>query len=176
MLKKIPWRHSNSSVENAPVESCFCLPGKVSTEKKSRGLFDNSDQCAYCFNIGHWKKDCPVLKAKLNRSKLEPKSGLAAASVVEVGVNTFQGNSGLGVEEKLGYAPFVTDGLVSLVGSDEKVSVKILRDTGASETFILESVLPFSENSCTGNKVLIKGIELQVLSVPLHTVELVRLW
>lgn len=63
----------------------------------------------------------------------------------------------LGNEEKLSYAPFITDGFVSMVGqknSDEKVPVKILRETGASETFILESILSFSESSSTGNDVL----------------------
>ncbi len=44
------------------------------------------------------------------------------------------------------------------------------RDTGASESFILESVLPFSQETDTGNRVLIRGIGLQTLSVPLHNV------
>lgn len=71
-----------------------------------------------------------------------------------------------------GYFPFVTDGLVSLVGSSIQVPVKILRDTGASESFILESVLPFSTDSSTGNNVLVRGIGLQVVSVPWHRINL----
>lgn len=70
------------------------------------------------------------------------------------------------------YVPFITEGFVSLVGSSEKVAVKILRDTGASESFILESVLPFSRQSSTGCNVLIKGIGLQTFSAPLHRVVL----
>ncbi len=50
----------------------------------------------------------------------------------------------------VGYAPFITEGYVSLIGSTEKVPIRILRDTGASESFILESVLPFSQETDTG--------------------------
>ncbi|XDV48156.1 hypothetical protein PO909_017622 [Leuciscus waleckii] len=107
-LKKNHWCRFNDSVESAPMETRFSLPGNVKFEKKSRSSVDRSDQCAYCLNIG----------------------------------------------------------------SDEKVPVKILRDTGASETFILESVLSFSESSSTGSEMLIKGIGLQVLPVPLHNVVL----
>jgi hypothetical protein len=71
-----------------------------------------------------------------------------------------------------GYGPFITDGFVSLVGSSEKRPVKILRDTGATETFVVESVLPFSGQSSTGNVVLIRGMGVQTMSVPLHHIEL----
>ncbi len=50
--------------------------------------------------------------------------------------------------------------------------VKILRYTGSSESFILESVFPFSEVSSEGRSVLIRGIGLNTLSVPLHRVHL----
>ena len=42
-----------------------------------------------------------------------------------------------------------------LTGSDNKVPVKILRDKGAKDSFILASVLPFSQDSDTGNCVLV---------------------
>lgn len=174
-VKRTNWRRPNSSVDNVSVE-VPSLPANVKAEKKLRAFGDKSDQCAYCLNKGHWKKDCPALKAKMNRTKSDLKPALAASSVTTVvegvDVNTAQGNLVLCSDEKLSYAPFITDGSVSLVGSDEKIPVKILRDTGASETFILESVLPFSESSSTGSEVLIKGIGLQVLSVPLHTMVL----
>lgn len=70
------------------------------------------------------------------------------------------------------FKPFISDGLVSLPGNDNKVAVKILRDTGSSESFILESMLPFSAESHTGNSLLICGIGLNTLSVPLHRVTL----
>jgi len=61
---------------------------------------------------------------------------------------------------------------VSLPNSESKILVKILRDTGSSESFILESVLPFSEVSSERRTVLIRGIRLNILSVPLHRVHL----
>ena len=71
------------------------------------------------------------------------------------------------VDEIIGsYAPFV-----SLTYS-EKVSIKVLWDTGATQTLTLESVLPFSSSLFAGNSVLIQGIELGTIRVPLHEVEL----
>lgn len=40
------------------------------------------------------------------------------------------------------------------------------------DSFILTSVLPFSSQSHTGENVLIRGIWMNVLSVPLHVVNL----
>ncbi len=51
--------------------------------------------------------------------------------------------------EFLSYSPFITEGCVSLVG-ENKIPVKILRDTGSMDSFILESVLQFSSQSHTG--------------------------
>ena len=56
------------------------------------------------------------------------------------------------------YLPFITEGVVAMLGSNVLVPVKILRDTGASESFVLESVLPFSAETDSGNSVLIGGI------------------
>ena len=54
--------------------------------------------------------------------------------------------------------PFITDGFVSLVGGKVQVPVRVLRDTGASETFVLQSVLPFSAGSDTGTCMLVRGL------------------
>lgn len=67
-----------------------------------------------------------------------------------------------------GYAVFVSDGYVSLVGSELKVPVKILRDSGALDSFILDSVLPFSHASYTGSSVEVKGMGLTVFAAPQH--------
>lgn len=57
------------------------------------------------------------------------------------------------------------DGFVSLPDSMDKVPVKILRDTGASESFVLESVLPFSGALSAGKTVLIQGKDLQTWQI-----------
>lgn len=48
------------------------------------------------------------------------------------------------------FEPFVADAVVSLAGSGKKVPIKILRDTGAKHSFIVESVLPVSHESEMG--------------------------
>ena len=70
------------------------------------------------------------------------------------------------------YKPFISEGVVSLVG-DENSSQKdkILRDPGVTQSLMLDSVLPLTENSFTGANVLISGVEMGVLEVPLHEVE-----
>lgn len=46
--------------------------------------------------------------------------------------------------------------------------LKFLRDTRALDSFILESVLPFSTKSDTGECVITKGMRMVPFSVQLH--------
>ena len=65
------------------------------------------------------------------------------------------------------HKPFISEGVVSLVGDENSSQkVKILRDTGATQSLMLDSVLPLTENSFTGANVLISGVEMGVLEVP----------
>ena len=66
------------------------------------------------------------------------------------------------------YEPFLSDGSVS-INSD---SIKILRDTGASQSLILADILPFSEKTSSGTSVLIQGVECGFVNVPLHNIYL----
>ena len=71
------------------------------------------------------------------------------------------------------YKPLISEGVASLVG-DESSShkVNILRDTGTTQTLMLDSVQPLTENSFTGANVLISEVEMGVLEVPLHKVNI----
>ncbi|XDV29315.1 hypothetical protein PO909_032452 [Leuciscus waleckii] len=69
------------------------------------------------------------------------------------------------------YEPFLTNGTVSVPG-EEAVAVRILRDTGAAQSFLLRGLLPLSEKTATGSSVLVRGIEMGFLDVPLHCVRL----
>ena len=70
------------------------------------------------------------------------------------------------------YKPFIS-GVLSLVGDENSSQkVKILRDTGATQSLLLDSVLPLTENSFTGANVLISGVEMGILEVPLHEVNI----
>ena len=65
--------------------------------------------------------------------------------------------------------PFISEGVVSLVaGENSSQKVKILRDTGATQSLMLDSVLPLTQNSFSGANVLISGVEMAILEVPLH--------
>lgn len=66
------------------------------------------------------------------------------------------------VDLEVGYyfEPFIADTLVSLVGSDQRVPIKLLRDTGARHSCIVESVLPFSPKTEREDFVLMKGMEI----------------
>ena len=77
------------------------------------------------------------------------------------------------LDYKENYKPFISEGVVSLVGDENSSQkVKILRDTGATQSLMLDSVLPLTENSFTGANVLISGVEMGVLEVPLHEVNI----
>lgn len=119
---------------------------------------------------GHWKADCPVLEKKVRREVKSPKSAAFEASVPSNDENC--------VQEKLSsnclsvFSPSITDGYMSLVGSNEEIPIRILRDTGAIDLFILESILPFSLQSDTGDSILVRGMGMSTLTVPLHMVKL----
>ena len=65
------------------------------------------------------------------------------------------------------YNPFISTGYVSLSENSIKVPIE---DTVATQSLLVEDVLPLSENMATGTIVQIQGIELGVVSVPLHVV------
>ena len=50
--------------------------------------------------------------------------------------------------------------------------IKILKDTGASQSLILADILPFSEKTSSGTNVLIQGVECGNVNIPLQHVDL----
>lgn len=71
-------------------------------------------------------------------------------------------------EQLSDYTPFITNGVVHLCGGSEK-SIKILRDTGASQSLILSDVLNFCPESYTGSSILIRSVTGH-LTILLHKV------
>ena len=70
-----------------------------------------------------------------------------------------------------GYQPFVSLGVVS-VNESGPIPVAVLRDTGASQSLMLSSVLELNDDSFTGDYVICKGIEGKAVSIPLHSIHL----
>ena len=74
------------------------------------------------------------------------------------------------------YHPFISSGFLSVQEFDMPIPIKILRDTGASQSLLVEGVLPFSDESATGDHVLVKGVELGFISVTLYTEVRLNVW
>lgn len=68
------------------------------------------------------------------------------------------------------YQPFLSLRFFSLDDSSKTHPVKILRDTGAAQTLLLNGVLPLSEQTFTCRSGLLQGVELGVINVPLHRI------
>ena len=126
--------------------------------------------CNYCKGNGHWKSDCPHLKSKHKFPNAQIKPAALVRSLSPVAVEQVEHMQQKSMKE---YEPFISDGFVSLLGSDERVPVKILRDTGAVDSFVRKSVLPFSSDTDTGDVVLVRGMGMVVFSAPLHNFALV---
>ncbi|MGL4646513.1 MAG: hypothetical protein ACRCVL_05300 [Cetobacterium sp.] len=69
------------------------------------------------------------------------------------------------------FQPFVFDGFVSIHGVEDRKPVRILRDTGGSQPFILSNILDFSGSSACETSTIVQGIEMGFVTVPLH-----RIW
>lgn len=67
------------------------------------------------------------------------------------------------------FSPFMMSGFVSLTDKGSKVPVFELRDTAASQSLILEGVLPLSDKSSVHLEILVTGFGVKYEGVPLHT-------
>ena len=56
------------------------------------------------------------------------------------------------------FIPFISEGYISVIGdSSEPTAIKILRDTGASQSLVLANILPFSEKTSSHSLFLLKA-------------------
>ena len=145
---------------------------------------ENKDQnplsqpiCNYCKRTGHVISECLHLKRKKEKQEGLKPTGLTSLrskpqSCVkeEDPIQTERPETDSVMEI---YEPFLSDGFVSL-NSDyaQSTPIKILRDTGASQSLILADTLPFSEKTSSGTSVLIQGVECGFVNVPLHNIYL----
>uniref|UniRef100_A0A1A8I1B8 Gypsy retrotransposon integrase-like protein 1 n=1 Tax=Nothobranchius kuhntae TaxID=321403 RepID=A0A1A8I1B8_NOTKU len=104
-------------------------------------------ECFYCHKRGHVIRDCYSLKLKNRRTGSSPNKDRTEIACCDK-TNAEQPN--------LCFKPFLSEGFVSLPGSEDDTKVVILRDTGASLTLIKRSLLPFSENSQAGYSVMLQ--------------------
>ena len=115
-----------------------------------------------CKRRGHVMLECWALEKKENKHKaiLVVKKAESAKSAT---TPTDRSLAPLRVSST-DYEPFISQGLVSLVGEEAQAqSICVLRDTGASQSLLLEGVLSLSESSYTVSNVLLQGIELGIV-------------
>ncbi len=123
----------------------------------------------YCKKHGHIIAECQALKKK--NSVPKPVGLLMTSSPQLEGLELLASQADTCEEQ--GYVPFMMDGFVSLVGNaNSRKPVRALRDTGAAQSFILEGILPLSDESSIGLSVLVQGFEMGFVNVPLHEIEI----
>ena len=137
-------------------------------DKKDEERKEHEKKCFSCKKSGHFKAQCPMLKAKTGESS----TGAHPSAFVKTRSGSQNKIRPADMEKlKKQYEPFVSVGKVSLSEAGETKEVRILRDTGSTQTLILDTVLPFSEESSVGLSVLIEGVDGYV-EAPLHSVRL----
>ena len=159
---------------NHKSEDCRIAKNKLQKEVKPTGLTSLKGLKVSPFNESENSKGVKV-KPLIDRNNLVEKNK-------GIKVNPLHNDKSC-IEDKISpnkesdymenYKPFISEGVVSLVGDESSSQkVKILRDTGATQSLMLDSVLPLTENSFTRANVLISGVEMGVLEVPLHEVNI----
>ena len=165
-----------------PSQSNSPKPNSTSETKSQYPL--SRPTCNYCKKPGHLVSECLKLKRKLERDEAKPTgSPLLDQGQSSIKTNTIdivtkpKSDSTMEIFE-----PFMLNGFVSLSGDNcPPTPIKILRDTGASQSLILADILSFSEKTSSGTSVLIQGVECELLislSITLicHQIWLLGLW
>uniref|UniRef100_A0A3B1IW77 Gypsy retrotransposon integrase-like protein 1 n=1 Tax=Astyanax mexicanus TaxID=7994 RepID=A0A3B1IW77_ASTMX len=153
------------------VESALGSSAKNSHGGGSPPRSFSAHECYYCHKVGHIAGDCLALKRKLERPN-KPQTGGSAKSVGFVDcVCTDMSDCPMQCVDS-SFKPFMSRGNVSLGHGGAAASVSILRDTGAAQSLILSSCLPFSAQSFCGAYAVCKGVGSGYIKAPLHTVDL----
>ena len=116
--------------------------------------------CNYCKRQGHVISECHTLEKRRNN----PTGNSLVQSVPPP--------PGPASDDISNYHPFVSEGFVSLTEGEDTVAVRILRDTGATQSLLASNVLPLSAQTSIDASVLIQGVGLEVIRVPLHQIHL----
>ncbi|XP_026112910.1 uncharacterized protein LOC113091546 isoform X1 [Carassius auratus] len=166
LTHKVTFKDVQKSRDNIPVDPPVVLPRKSFNGKPTVSTGDRV--CFYCKASGHLIANCPVLKKK-SHTKTVGLISVDSSSKFDCITPESDCDAHL---IKTGYGPFLHCGTVFIPSLCKPVPVRILRDTGASLSFILEGVLPLSQETTTGSVALVRGIEMGVMEVPLHRIHL----
>ena len=103
--------------------------------------------------------DCWLLKKRREKEAM-PNAFVSSKSNRRSNHNRAESSIGLDKSEIIReeFKPFVSEGFVSLESSSSQVTIKILRDTGATQSLLLEGVLPLGVSTSTGESVLLPKV------------------
>ena len=156
----------------------FTPKPKFSGENKGQSPL-SQPICNYWKQSGHIISECVALKRKRKKEKQESPKPTGLTSLRLKPQSSIQDENPISAKTSETdfvmeiYEPFLSDGFVSLNSdSAQSTPIKILRDTGASQSLILADTLPFSEKTFSGTSVLIQDVECGFVNVPLHTIYL----
>ena len=165
-------RYDKVSSNDKPVSKSDDQKSVPQSDHSQSSLKSNTSSpvtCFYCKKSGHTKSSCLKLLNKQAKSNaLINAVQCSDASPIHSDLDSTRRCVTKCVDE---FEPFVSDGFVALEGSENFSPVRILRDTGASQSLILDTVLPFSAQTYTSSSVLLQGVGGYV-NVPLHKVYL----
>ena len=128
--------------------------------------------CHYYKKPGHVVSDCWLLKKRIEK-EATPNAFVSSKSNWHSNPNRTETSISLDKSEIIREEFKPSEGFVSLKSSSSQVPIKILRDTGATQSLLLEGVVPLGLSTSTGESVIAQGIEGSCVKVPLHKVNLV---
>eukprot|EP00066_Takifugu_rubripes_P025346 XP_011614612.1 PREDICTED: uncharacterized protein LOC105418111 [Takifugu rubripes] len=136
--------------------------------------------CYYCKKPGHVLSECLHLKKKREREASASGNALVASLREKpVNVGSMEPSCPFDIINcessdllRKDFLPFVSEGFVSLSENSTPQPIRILRDTGASQSLLLRCALSScnGDDTATGDFTLVQGIEGRIVTVPLHSV------
>ena len=109
--------------------------------------------CNYCKGDGHVISECETLKRRKERQNQNNSRPTGLTSLRSKPQSIIQDENPILAKTSVTdsimdiYEPFLSEGFVSLTSdSAQSIPIKILRDTGASQSLILADTLPFRED------------------------------
>ncbi|XP_071850601.1 uncharacterized protein [Apostichopus japonicus] len=150
------------------------------TKPPSGSGFKKQVTCYNCNKPGHLMSQCYLLQNQNSQRKQEGSSKSPPNTVGCVASERNSNRINKEIQKKKfaknpvnkEFQPFVMEGRISISDDFSPQQIKIVRDTCCSQSLILEETLPFGEQSSTGTCALIRGINMEIISVPLHRVNL----
>ena len=155
-----------------------------STQSMKSNSETSAPFCNYCKRRGHLRSECFYLRGNQPSTHdvqqpspsghivpMQLVSDPHSAAIIPCETGLATSNSDRIMEM---FEPFIQNGFVSLSDdfSDAK-PIRILRDTGSAQSILLQSTLPLSDSTYSGDNVLLKGVDTSLgsyPSAPLHQV------